>query len=268
MKYFKNLLFIFLGYLFILILSTIEFLSKYGKTSTSQGIVIFDSGSFSNGDKMYFTISTDGVCQDLSSLTYSYENSKECNSHSNPTQTVNKDSISSTSVNGRVTSFSVYFTIKKKPEEFGTSTGQYLLLNFDCNYRVEIENTKISGATKDLIIVIVIVSVVVIIIISICIYCNCKRRRRRAPPMMFNDDMAPSYGVSPYGATPYYGQQPIVQPYPISNASSVYQNPNMVPMNNNMNFAAPQAVQIVQNSGAPPTGTNRYMSQKYKKPKM
>ena len=273
MKYLAFFLLIFFGFLLINILS-IEILNKYGKIYTTQGYIVFDSSSFSNGEKMYFTLSTDGYCvYNLDTLYYNYlssTNSIDIVAPSTPYR-VKRDSSSKTTVNGYVTSFSAYFTIMKKEEEFGNSNGDYLYLTFNCYEDVEIENTKESGAKKilvGLIVGFVVFFVIVIVIIIVCCYCRRKRRAARAAMMANNEVMAQTYGISPYGATPIYPQQIMMQPYPNNNVVYAYQNPNMAYMNNNMNFANnPNTVQVVQNGVNPQSFSNRQMNQKFEKPK-
>ena len=272
MKYLASFLLIFFGYLLINILS-IQTLNKYGKIQTNEGCVVFDSSSFSNGEEMYFTLSTDGYCSYLDKLNYNYISSidsLDINTPSTPYM-VSMESRSSTKINGRLTSFSAYFTIKKKEEQFQGSNGNYLYLEFDCYYKVEIENTKESGAKKILIGMIigfVVFFVLIVIIIIVCCYCRRKRMAARAAMMSNNVAMSQTYGVSPYGATPIYGQQVMMQPYPNNNVVYTYQNPNMAYMNNNMNFANyPNTVQVVQNGVNQQSLSNRKMNQKYEKPK-
>lgn len=273
MKYLAFFLLIFFGSLLISIFS-IEILNKYGKIYTRKGYVVFDSSSFSNGDKMYFTLSTDGYCvYNLDILYYNYlssTNTIDMQTISTP-YWVRRDSSSTTTVNGYVTSFSAYFTIQKKEEQFGDSNGNYLYLEFNCNSHVEIENTEESGTTNiviGLIIAFVVFFVIMVIIIIVCCICRRKRMAARRAMMSNNVAMAQAYGVSPYGVTPIYGQQVMMQPYPYNNVVYAYQNPNMANMNNNMNFASnPNTIQVVQNGVNQQSLSNRPINQNYEKPK-
>ena len=126
---------IVLSYLFIKIL-TQEILSKYDKTSTKQGYIVFDSSSFSNGDKIYFTLSADGLCYNsLKALNYTYLSSAT-ESPSRIPYCVEKDSDEKTKFAGRVTSFHAFFTIEKNKNEFSNSNGEYLYLKYNCNDEV------------------------------------------------------------------------------------------------------------------------------------
>ena len=263
MKYLRHFFLILLGNVFISILAQ-GILGKYGKIHTSNGYIIFDSSSFSNGDKMYFTLSSNDLCYYyLDRIRYIYISSPTDLSPSPTTNyIVYKDAQSTSSVNGYITSVKSYFTIKKKESEFGSTNGEYLYMEFDCN-NVAIENTKESGAKKVAIIAIIVTVIFVVIfvvLIIICCYLRRKRRLARAAMMINGPGMVPGYGVSPYGATPYYGQQQI---YPSGNVVYASQTRNLA----NMNFAAPQTVQVAQNGVMQPSGTNRGIIHNYEKPR-
>ena len=267
MKSLRHFFLILLGYVFINILA-VGILGKYGKIHTSSGFVIFDSGSFSNGKKMYFTLSSPGGCYgNLNTIDYKYVSTTSGLSYSTLTTfIVYKDGQSTTTYNGYITSVKSYFTIKKKESEFEDTNGEYLFLKFNCD-DVSIENTKESGAKKATMIAIIVTVIFVVIFVGLTIICCYLRRKRmlaRRAMMVNTPGMVPSYGVSPYGATPYYGQQPA---YPSGNIAYAPQNRNIANMNNNMNFAAPQTVQIAQNGVMQPSGSSGEVVQNYEKPR-
>ena len=153
-------------------------------------------------------------------------------------------SSSTTSVNGRVTS-TLYFTIKKKSEDYSDSNGNYLLLEINSFNFVDFENNEKDGSKSIIIIVIIVlvVSLVVIgVIIGLCCYCIRKRARMRAayinqPPMIMYGAGQPMYSEQGNMVYMYGGQQVMVQPNGIP-----YNNPNIqysnIPNNNPSGLAA------------------------------
>ena len=267
MKYFKYLLFVFIGHLINKILS-IKFLDKYSKVSTYDGYVVFNSSSFSIGDNMYFSLSTDSpFCSPhLNYLNYKYySNKNNIDLDITPSKSVYQESESTTTIMGRTT-FSTYFTINKKEEEFEASNGNYLYLHFDCTSTVEVENTKNSGGIMNIALTIVLVVFIVVvwifvIYLSCCRYC---RNRKISEAMIIsNTNMIGSYGVSPYNNTPYYPQQPIIQQNSNFNVPYAYKNEKM-------NYeAAPQSIQICQNGNKTASNSNRpAKKKKVEKPKI
>ena len=260
MKYFKYLFFVFIGHLINKILS-IKFLEKYSKVSTYDGYVVFNSSSFSLGENMYFSLSTDSPFSSsrLNSLNYKYySNKNKIDIDITPSKFVNQDSDSSTTVMGKTT-YSIYFTINKKEEEFEVSNGNYLYLHFDCTSTVEVENTKKNGGTMNLALTIVLVVFIFVvwifvIYLSCCRYC--RERKIREAMIISNTNMIGSYGVSPYNNTPYYPQQPVIQQNSNINVPYAHQNEKL-------NFeAAPQSIQICQNANKTPSNTNRPIKKK------
>ena len=61
MSYLKNFIIITLFFLSAKALAY-PVLKKYGKVENTNGIVIFESKDFSEGDKMYFKIEKNGEC--------------------------------------------------------------------------------------------------------------------------------------------------------------------------------------------------------------
>lgn len=227
MSYFKHFILITIFFISVQASSDIPILKKYDKVKSGNGKVIFESKEFANGDKMYFEVNAKGDCYSRT-LNYGYYDTPDNIDESSLTSfDVASKSSSSSSVQGRVTSLTLYFTIKKNSDEFKNSNGEYLLLYFDCPRTIEFENTETDGAKKIAIIVIVVFIVffvMVAVIIGVCCYCARKRARmRRAfigqPNMM--------YGVPP----PMYPQQGnMVMMY--GGQQQVIVHPNEIPYNN------------------------------------
>ena len=256
------------------ILST-SVLGRLSQITTTEKYVFFDSSSFSNGDYMYFSISARENC--LDTLKYKYFDNEIIVTNDILTSSTFHQ-ISKTTKNQRNGSdkYSAYFSIQKKANDLDGSNGNYLLLVFDnCSGTVEIENIKDLGIIKTLaniiviIIVVVVVVVVIIIVLIIIIVCVYAAKKRRAAMINYNMPVIRNYAGSPYGATPLYVNQGVIQPYPNGIPSYAYQNQNMVMMNNNnMNFSQNhQPVQIVQNDIVQQSVSNREINYQFEKPK-
>ena len=233
MSYFKHFIIITIFFLNVKA-SVFPILEKYGKAKDTTGMVIFESKDFFEGDKMYIKVEKEGECD--RELQYGYYSSiEDITILSSTSYYVESKTSSSTSVNGRVTSSTKYFTIKKNSGEYKGSNGNYLLLQIDCYNLVndiDFENTENDGSTKVIIIVIIVLVVflvVIAVIIGVCCYCCRKRAQmnqafRNQPPMMMyggSQYMYPQQGNMVYM---YGGQQVMVQPngIPYNN-----QNPNI-----------------------------------------
>lgn len=213
-------------------------LRKYDSLKTNEELIVFESGDFSEGEKMYFKITTEGFIAGVSDFLYYeyYDNLESVIENSKPKYYVKSSSRSSTSVNGVETSSTLYFTITKKIGELDGSNGKYLLLNYECNGQYKIENTESDGSTKIMIVIIIVFCaffVIFIVLAVVCVFC-CRRRRRM---MMMNNPVP----VVPYG--PYY--QPQVLPYAqMPNNQVIYQNPQPI-------YLSPPNVRVVQNGVTP-----------------
>ena len=225
MSYFKH--FIIITIFFLSTKShTYKILQKYGKVEKTNGIVIFESKDFSEGDNMYFKIKRDGKCD--GDLEYGYFSTiEEIGSASSTSYYAEFISTSTTSING-VTSYTNYFTIIKKSEEYKDSNGNYLLLQIDCN-NVDFENTEKDGS-KYFIIIIIIVLVLFFAMIGIIIGVSYYRRRKRAMMKNAYINQTPMimYGAPQQGNMVYMygGQQSMVQPnrIPYNNSNIQYSN--------------------------------------------
>ena len=105
--------FIFICYLYINILSR-KILSQYGETSTTEGYIVFNSSSFANGDEMYFTLSTDGMCNNSLDILYYTYLSNATESPLTTPYNVRKDSVRNKTVCGKITSFRFFLLLRKK----------------------------------------------------------------------------------------------------------------------------------------------------------
>lgn len=239
MSYFKYFILIIILFISVKASSTIPILKKYNKVKSENGKVIFESKDFANGDKMHFKLKANGDCYSRTLNYEYYDTSDEINEYSATIFEVTSQSSSSSSINGRVTSLTRYFTIKKKSDEFKDTNGEYLLLFFDCPRTIEFENTE-KDAAKIVIIIVVVVLVVFLVvigvIIGVCCYCVRKRARMRqaymSQPNMMYGAPQPIYPQQGNMVMMYGGQQVIVQPngIPYNNPNVQYSNlPNNTP---------------------------------------
>jgi len=233
MSYLKHFILITIFFISVKASSTIPTLKKYDKVKSETGKVIFESKDFTNGDNMYFKVKANGDCYGKDLNYEYYDTDNEITELSSTRLYVTSHSSSSSSVQGRVTSLTRYFTIKKKSDEFKGLNGEYLLLYFKCSITVEFENTETDGAKKIAIIVVVVFVVflvVMAVIIGVCCYCIRKRARMRrayiSQPNMMYGVPPPIYPQQGNMVMMYGGQQVIVQPNGIP-----YNNPN-VPYSN------------------------------------
>ena len=265
MKYFKFYFFLIYFYLILHVFS-VEILEKDESIKTANGYIIFNSSQFEIGDEMYFELNAKSWCYEY--LDYQYFDSIDSiGYYSHLSYSVAKEASSSTTINGVITSYTLYFTIKKTEGELNGLKGDYLLLQYHCdNSNVEFKNTKTNGKSKVAIIAIIVFVVFIVLFVGIIlIICYCNKRRSIASVVYEGGQNYP-YQVNPY----YTGQ--IIQPqYQYGNVASIYQNHNIVinapPNNINYNYGdASQNVRIVQNGVAPSSNEENYL-QKLEKPK-
>ena len=233
MSYFKHFIIITILFLNTKV-EALEILKKYEKVENTNGKVIFESKDFSDGDDMYFTIEAIGSCN--SELEYGYFNTfQEITELSHTSYSVPSKSKSTSSVNRRVTSTTLYFTLKKDSKEYNGSNGNYLLLEINSFNFVDFENTEKDDTNKFPIIIIIVI-VVFVVIFGISIGCYCYRRKKmlqmreaninQAPMMMYGapQPMYPQQGNMMYM---YGGQQAMVQPNGVPNNNPNMQNSNI-----------------------------------------
>jgi hypothetical protein len=163
---------------------SIEILGKYVSISTYNNSIIFNSTDFSKGDIMSFKFQinnsqddyNNNTCQEQ--LEYEYYDNINDITYNNTRYSI-KATLSEKSNSIR------YFNINKTESELNTLEGNYLLLYFNCDNLVTIENIRKKQKTKnnyseieeknykqDYIVGIVFVVVFVIFMI-ICIKCCC-----------------------------------------------------------------------------------------------
>lgn len=158
------------------IISANNELEKYTKGIFKDGYVIFNSKEFQNEEEMYFKITADYFESDKIDYIYlddvrDFDENNTFYYHQGSEKTESKRDA-----DGILMSQTKYYIIKKKSSEFGTNTGDHLLIIFYCDGDVEIENTKENEGKVTLIVIIVVVVIVVIALIIVIFYCW-KRRK-------------------------------------------------------------------------------------------
>ena len=225
MSYFKNYIIIILC-LYIKA-SDYKILKKYGKLEDTGGAVIFESKDFSVGDKMFFKIKVDRKCEKDLDYKY-YDNSEGISSLTD--YKVSHKSSETTSVQGTVTSNTLFFTIEKKSSECKSSNGNYLFLSIDCTGKIDFENTEKDQSYRFLIIVIIVI-VVFFVIIGVIIGISCYRRRKA----LLRQQLSMNQPYIMYGNPQIYQQQGNIPIVYKGKPVNIVQ-PNGIPYNNNSNI--------------------------------
>lgn len=170
MTYFRYSIFIFSSFLMIKVFLSSTILEKYGTLSSMNGKIIFNSKGFSEGEKMYFKITSYKDCE--SPLYYEYYNNIDdinLASTSLPPYWKSSKVYETESYNGIISSSTNYYTLEKKIDEYKTN-GDYLLLVVNCgNGKVDFENTEKDESVH------IIIMIVVGVILVIGIICFCKK---------------------------------------------------------------------------------------------
>ena len=219
MAYFKNYIIIILC-LYIKA-SDYKILKKYGKLEDTGGAVIFESKDFSVGDKMFFKIKVDRKCEKDLDYKY-YDNSEGISSLTD--YKVSHKSSETTSVQGTVTSNTLFFTIEKKSSECKSSNGNYLFLSIDCTGKIDFENTQ-----KDQTLLIIFIIVIILINIVFVIIFICGRRKKLRQKLSMNQPYIM------YGNPQIYQQQGNIPIVYKGKPVNIVQ-PNGIPYNNNSNI--------------------------------
>ena len=298
MKFIKNYFFVIFFNLIVGVLLE-DILQRNESKKTNNDYIIFNSSSFSIGDEMYFEIKSKGDCDDI--LYYQYYDNVSSIDYNNTELYYNTKSTSSSSskVNGKIKSLSLYYTIKKKENELDGLKGDYLFFNFDCDESVEFVNSKKNNNLTTILAIVAAVIILSIACILIIRYC----RKRRMEGVIYEEGYNYPYQGNPYPiqgipypnqGIPYPNQgNPYPYPYPNSsgmsipqqngNSTFIYQNnPNMIinnPNNNNHNIGK----KVKHNKGAgkkkikifdkgmipgPQSASNSDALQKLEKPKV
>ena len=172
----KIILFIILFYS---IKTEYKLLKKYSSVTVYDGKVIFESKDFKENDEMYFKIKSTKDSFTSEYAEYYYINDEnDIQSSQHPITT--KYTYSRTEDDDKYEL--QYFTIKKKSEEFGTFSGDYIYIHFDLessNTWAEISNTEEDEGKLKTWVYIVIVVVIVIILICIGLYFFIKKRKEK-----------------------------------------------------------------------------------------
>ena len=249
---FKFINFIFLTF-FICNISTasIPVLKKDSKVETTSKLTAFESKEIASGIEMFFKITSDNKCTD--NLEYRYLDNilttgiedllfgsflKADKKLSEKTKI--KSGKTST------TTYTKYFAIKKDSSQFDGSSGENLLLSYECKggeYKIE-NVAEIPDNSNTITIVFIVVGCVLgvgIIIAIVC--CICRKVRNAKTAQHINDLRDVNY---PPGA--YYPQgqaYPYGQMYPqgnmYGNNRQVIVNGNNPGMINNGNISNPNA---------------------------
>lgn len=250
---FKFINFIFLTF-FICNISTasIPVFEKDSKTKTTSKLTAFESKEIASEIEMFFKITSDNKCSDTLEYLYlrNIENTQIENLiyASNYYKADKKLSEKTKIKNGKTstTTYTKYFAIKKNPNLFGDSSGEYLVLSYECKGgEYEIENVaEIPDNSNTITIVFIVVGCVLgvgIIIAIVC--CICRKVRNAKTAQHINDLRDVNY---PPGA--YYPQgqaYPYGQMYPqgnmYGNNRQVIVNGNNPGMINNGNISNPNA---------------------------
>ncbi len=153
---------------------SLDILEKYGSAKISSSI-IFECKDFKIGKEMYFTITSSGNIENLNYQYYDNINSLDYKSEAKyEAQSLSEDlsPTSTTTVFGVVVSQShsstKRFSIKKKKEEIGDYSGNYMLLKIKGSGTIENSRFGISTSTIVVIAVIGVVSLAAMIVIIVC----------------------------------------------------------------------------------------------------
>ena len=211
---------------FIIGVSSLEIIEKYGKKETLNKYVFLETKDFDNGDKIHISI-TGHNGYDTSRISYKFFESIDHITDASigsieMTSTVEKSSSSSEDTNEGYYIETFDYKIKKNDKQ-----GNYLLLKFEFNPPVTVENTKESNTV--IIIVCVVVSVVIIIVVVVILIWHCRRCKNA---QTYVDDGYPvnnGYVAKPSGSQPDFKPvQPVMnaQPYDANSPPNQNYNPN------------------------------------------
>lgn len=152
--------------------------SKYGSFSTKEGHAIFDPTEFEIGEYMYFKITAKEFNNDELGYEYLDEIPDNYNFEFNDDKlTVKSHHKSEGKDDDEIESETRFYKIEKKQQEIGNLKGNYLILYFDCDGKVEIENTKKDVGKIKFIITLVISIIAVIAIIILTYFCVCRKKK-------------------------------------------------------------------------------------------
>jgi hypothetical protein len=149
---------------------------KYESYSTRDGHAIFDPTEFNNGDTMYFKVTASSFKSDSlgyeyldeipDAYSFTYDNNKRTVKSYHK---VDGDDDDEESVR--------FYKFEKSQNELGSLKGTYLIFYFDCEGKVEIENTEKDEGKINLILTIVFSVVGLIIIGIIAYFCFCRKKK-------------------------------------------------------------------------------------------
>ena len=147
-------------------------LGKYHKVEISSDAIVFESKDFLVGDKMEFKFKTNSTCNNTINYAY-YDDYNGAYSKYETYYSIKarKEKISYKNKNKQ---YEVkYFTIIKNSEELNGLDGDYLLIKFNCDNSVEIENINPSFSTWKIVLIIIsclifIAGITIILILKFC----------------------------------------------------------------------------------------------------
>ena len=205
------ILFIFISLAKIIFLSGIEYsekpsiLKKDEKITldTNENVVVFDSDSFSEGDKIYFKITaTEFDDEDIMFEFYDDYDDHEFSMENDGSPEKIKDAgeiYDSNDWSGDGTTN--FYTIKKDKKYLKTNVkGKYLGIYIDAQGKKLVENYKKDVNTT----IVIIVVVIVVVIIVVIIICYCVKRKKGLAEMNNGNNI---YVNNNPNQGNYYGQQ-------------------------------------------------------------
>ena len=149
---------------------------KYESYSTRDGHAIFDPTEFNIGDTMFFKVTASSFKSDSlgyeyldeipDAYSFTYDNNKRTVKSYHK---VDGDDDDEESVR--------FYKFEKSQNELGSLKGTYLIFYFDCEGKVEIENTEKDEGKINLILTIVFSVVGLIIIGIIAYFCFCRKKK-------------------------------------------------------------------------------------------
>ena len=203
----KSIIIFFLNLLMINKVLSYEVIPKYGSKKVNDNYVFLDSSDFSNGDKIYISITHYSYITHNTALYYAFYDTIDDKTSFSANEFVKEGSTSS------VQSFGSYEETFNYKIEKKVNNGNYLYLEYSFTPPVFVENTKKDKTTTTIIIVVVCIVVFFAFFITV-ICCICKRRRAAlAAGALYPQSIG--YGVSPYVVAPGSYMQPVMNIQPI-----------------------------------------------------
>ena len=154
-------------------------LKKYGKIITSDSYIIFDSSDFKIDEEIYFKITADSFHEEYIQYKF-FDDVDSINDVILGSLSFFKKVDPLITENGSDESVTKYYTIKKSERDLGSLEGKYIVIVFDCNGNVLIENTEINEGDNSSWISIIVVLLFIAGICILCYCCCCKKKKKDA----------------------------------------------------------------------------------------